>query len=347
MRVFCPSCSEPINLSDDQAGKTTVCPLCKATFTAPSLFGSSVPSPSAAHGDADLTPYSLAAEPAPPPRPAPAASSTTPPSLGMPSASITSAPIYSPPPPPPVRERPLSAPAAEHARSFGFSISPEIIQWAAPVCLGIAVILTFCSWNGAYPGGYAVYTQGPWRALVGHIAIDPVGEKVLHMNPSKPPEGKTRLEDDVHMNWLMWPYLPLLFAAFALSIFFTLLPRLSIQIPPSLRQIEPWRMLVVAGLSLFLVALLGMQSARGFGLENALIERVKTETKEPVDNPSEEDIEKTEIARGQLLGALGLQRTTALELEFWMLTLAILGAAATFVMNRRTDRPAPRLELHW
>jgi hypothetical protein len=214
--------------------------------------------------------------------------------------------------------------------------------------LALAVILTFFSWNGAYPGGHAVYTQGPWRAIAGHIAINPVGEKVLHMNPSKPAEGQTRLEDDVHMNLLMLlPYLLVLFTTCALAIFFTLMPMLSLELPPNLRPIEPWRMLVVACLALFLFALLVLQSARGFGLENALVERVKTQNKEALDNPSEEDLEKREIVEGQMIGALGIEHTTALQLEFWLLALGAVGAAATFVMNRRGDRPAPRLEFHW
>ena len=50
MRVFCPSCSEPINIADDLAGKQTTCPLCHASFIAPALFSSAAPTtvPSAA-----------------------------------------------------------------------------------------------------------------------------------------------------------------------------------------------------------------------------------------------------------------------------------------------------------
>jgi hypothetical protein len=352
MRVFCPSCSEPINISDDLAGKTTVCPLCKATFAAPSLFSSGTANPdSSVHTQPESAAYQIATEPPAPAPPRPASASGAAAQTSAPAAAVFTTPAYVPPPPPPREressERPSAAAPTGHTRSCGFSFSPEIVQWAAPVCLGLAVLLTFFSWNGAYPGGHAVYTQGPWRALFGHIGIDPVGEKVLHMNPGKPAEGKTRLEDDVHMNWLMFLYLPLLIATFALSVFFTLLPKLSIQIPPNLRQIEPWRMLVIAGLSLFLTALVGLQCFRGFGLENALRESVKADGKEQLDNPSDEDIQKNEIIEGQALGSLGVRYTTALDFTIWLQSLAAVGAAATFVMNRRTDRPAPRVEFRW
>jgi hypothetical protein len=361
MRVFCPSCNEPININDDQAGKTTVCPLCKATFNAPSLFGSDGSAADASsRAPSELAPYGLAPEPAAAPSPKPTST------FGVPAAGQTTpSPVSNVPQPqaplPPLppfpsttapRERAASEPpkGAEttgHARSIGFSISPEIIQWVAPVCLGIAVFLTFFSWNGAFPGGHAVYTQGPWRAMFGHIDTDPVGEKVLHMNPVKAPEGKTRLEDDVHMNLMMFVYLLLLLGTFALAVFFTLLPNLSIQVPPNIRQVEPWRMLIVAGLALFLLLILGLESARGFGLENALKERAAADNKEQIENPTEEDVKKSEIKEGQFLGSLNVRHTLALDLEFWMLLVAAVGAAATFVINRRTDRPTPRVEFRW
>ncbi len=63
MRVFCPNCSEPINIADDLAGKATTCPLCKAPLSAPALFTGDSAAP------ATIKSYSPA-----PPAPAPASS---------------------------------------------------------------------------------------------------------------------------------------------------------------------------------------------------------------------------------------------------------------------------------
>ena len=65
MRVFCPTCQEPVTIADDLAGKATFCPLCKAAFTAPALFSSAPPTPAS-------TP--AANPPAPPPGPIPSLS---------------------------------------------------------------------------------------------------------------------------------------------------------------------------------------------------------------------------------------------------------------------------------
>jgi hypothetical protein len=54
-----------------------------------------------------------------------------------------------------------------------------------------------------------------------------------------------------------------------------------------------------------------------------------------------------DIKDGMALGQYSVRRTTAFELEFVMLILAGLGAAATWGMMRRSDKPHPRLEVMW
>jgi hypothetical protein len=345
MRVFCPNCSEPINISDDLAGKATTCPLCKAPFSAPALFTGNSAAP------ATIKPYTPPAPPPPtetynvmpPSNSTPAASA--PPPAPPPSAYNPPAQSYAPPassysPP----EAPPPSSPGSYSRRYGFSISPEVIQWLAPVFLGLAVFFTFFSWNGAYPGGHGVYTQGPWRAMFGRIHTDNQGERVMKLNPEKPAEGQTRLEDQVRSNFLLLLFLPLLFGTFALSIFFTLLPKLTLQVPANFQNLVPWRMLVIAGLSLVLIFFLSIVSLSGFGLENAL--REKAAIKEPLPgNPTDQDVLQREIEEGMALGQYSVQRTTALELEFVALILAAAGAAAAFGMMRRTDKPHPRLEV--
>src|SRR5262249_6199530 len=187
MRVFCPSCQEPVTIPDELAGKATFCPLCKAAFTAPTLFSS----------------------PAPPSAPAASAYSALPPpeTPAAPESRYRETPApHIPPAPAPA---PTPAPPPGYARAYGFSLVPDVLQWVAPGCLVFSVLMTFFSWNGAYPGGYGVYTQGGWGAAVGGFSTDPVGDEVFRLE-LKPPEGQKPLHELVPSNFLLWLYLPLL-----------------------------------------------------------------------------------------------------------------------------------------
>jgi hypothetical protein len=333
MRVFCPQCSEPINIADDLAGKPTTCPLCHKAFTAPALFSSSAPTPVPAGAAAASVTTS-------PPTNSPVGPAAAPTSYSaMPLAGSTPSPA----------EPPSGAPQIR-SRAIGFSLSPEIIQWIAPAALGLCILLTFFSWNGAYPGGHPVYTQGPWGALFGSMHYDRVGEKVIKWNPATPAEGKQRLEDMVSANFLMWLYLPLLFATFAVAVIAAIYPKLPLPIPPNIAQLMPWRMLAVAALAGLITAILALQSARGFGLENALKAKIKAEAKEIEklpDQPSDEDIQKAEIREGMMVGQYNVRETCALRLVFCFQILAIVGALLTFAMTRRSSGPAPRFDFSW
>ena len=333
MRVFCPTCQEPVTIADDLAGKATFCPLCKAAFTAPALFSSTpaTPGPSAPAATDQSTPApipSLSLDPTPP---------SSHPATSQPS-SRSAASTPSP-----------SQSRSGYTRTYGFSFAPEIVQWLAPVCLGLAFILTLFSWNGAYPGGHAVYTQSAWGALFANFSTDPVGEQILKMNPEKPAEGELRLRERVSTNWLMLLLLPLLLLAFVLAVVFTAYPMLKMNLPPQLTQVAPYGMAIVTGLALLVTLILFAQSITGFSLENALVKEAKSKAvKVQVSNPpTEEELRKQEIAEGQAVGGLNIRHTDWLCLEFTCLIVATLAAALAFIMTRRTDRPHPRVEVMW
>jgi hypothetical protein len=319
MRVFCPTCQEPVTISDDLAGKATFCPLCKAAFTAPTLFSSSP------------------ATPAPPPP----MSFSSPAPASTPSLSFGPEPKSSAPPS-------SSSQPSSYTRKHGFSFAPEILQWLAPACLGLAVLLTFFTWNGAYPGGHAVYTQSAWGCAFGGLSTDPVGEKVLKMNPEKPAEGQLRLRERVSWNPLILFFLPLLFATFAAAVFVTIFPMLQMKVPGQVEPMLSFRMAAVAGLALLALFLLVLQSLIGFGLENALERMAKNEAKVQLsDSPTAEEVMKAEIEEGTSVGRLQIRHTSWFRLEFLSLLVAVLAAATTFAMTRRTDRPHPRVEVMW
>lgn len=323
MRVFCPSCQEPVTIADDLAGKATFCPLCKAAFTAPTLF-SPPPAPLTPPSPAPTPPSypNLSLDPAPaPPAPPPPLSSNGP---------TTTAPA------PEVMPRPAAAPAS--VKTVGFTIPVNVVQWIAPAFLILAVFLTFFSWNGAFPGGYDAYTQGPWRAITGGYDFDPVAEDILHLNdPSA--EGVRGLKDSVSYNLLMFPFVFLLVASAGVAVLFTLLPKLKLQIPPQAQPLIPYRMAIVAGLGLLLMVILGFKSLQGFGLENAIYERVdKTLQSEREKAKLPDDVKKFEIRQGLLTGGYNVRHTTALRLEMLCLILAVAGAGLAFALARRGDR---------
>ncbi|MCX7702107.1 MAG: hypothetical protein N2039_14620, partial [Gemmataceae bacterium] len=104
-------------------------------------------------------------------------------------------------------------------RGISIPLSSDYARWVPPVLLGLVVLLTlFFDWNGAFPGGHAVYTQGAFRALFGRIYIDPDGENVFKANPVKPPEGQVPLKDQVRSNLLLLLIIPLIFVTFAAAV---------------------------------------------------------------------------------------------------------------------------------
>lgn len=324
MRVFCPNCSEAITISDDLAGQATFCPLCKSAFTAPTLF----PVP-----------------PAAPPVPVPAASppqttsiSSEPPGKDASMSVPTTIPFPTAP------ASPGTPPGYSH--SVGFALLPEIVQWTAPAALVLSVILTFFPWSGIYPGGHGVYTQSAWGSLFGSYSTDAVGDKVLKFDV-KDEKGKS-LRDEVHTNWLMLPYLPGLLLTTVLAVLFAILPALKWKLPAQIQPYLPWRMGLIAVLSLLLTGALCLQSIRGFGLQNAIQARIDLQLqKQKEEAKTPEEIKTYEIRRGLAPDGIEAEQTTANRLAILLHFVAIIGAAGTVLMVRRGDKPPPRIEVMW
>jgi len=335
MRVFCPSCQEPVTIADELAGKATFCPLCKAAFTAPTLF-SPPPAPLTAPAPATTPPvmhepiYSL--EPLPP---APV----------LPPTTIKPEPRLPPPPPaqPPRTLAPSGSP-----KMFSIVIPADVIQWTAPAFLIVAVFTTFFSWNGAYPAGHGVYTQSAWGALTGDRTTDPVGDKVLKLDPEKPADDQVPLKRQIDSNLLMIPYLMLLLLTAVLAVVSTTYPMLHLKLPPQVQKILPWRMAIVAGLALILTMLLAIQWARGFGLENALTRMAKAKVTETLsERPTDEEIKTQEIREAKEVGSIRIRHTWWLRVALFAQIGAIFGAGFGFALSRRGERPSPRIDVTW
>ncbi len=318
MRLLCPKCSEPINVPDDWAGRVTNCPLCGAEFTVPALFAPAPTSVEVSQEPASALPQTAS------------------------SRSDRTAPSSN-------EEHLNDAPSS---RCLRLTLSPKYVLWVPAVCSGLAIVLTlFFSWNGAFPGGHAVYTQGAFRALLGKISIDPDGENVFRVNPVDPPAGQRALKDQVRSNWLLLLVIPLLFLTFVAAIFFPAFPYCKWNAPAVLQPLMRWGMLIVAGLSGLTFLLLAIQATRGFGLENAIRENARAEVERTMalpDYPSASDYKRREIFEGSLVGRFQVEQTTALRLIFVLLLLSGVSSVYAFWFNEKTtDTLAPRLELHW
>src|SRR5207249_2566828 len=92
-------------------------------------------------------------------------------------------------------------------------------------------------------------------------------------------------------------------------------------------------------LGLILVVILGFQSMRGFGLENAIYDRVdKTLQSEREKAKLPDDVKKFEIRRDLMIGGLNVRHTTALKLAMLCHILTVASAGLAFAMARRGNR---------
>ena len=146
----CPNCAKRLTVSEQYAGQLVKCQLCGSTFTVPSLPGAPPPIPLA-----------------PPPPSAPPRPETFTPS------ETTSGPAAS------GQSRRGDHP--RHASARVQQVCQRVAEPAYP-SLGagsrrssLVFFLTFLPWEGAYPGGYGVYTQNAWQCWGERTLLTPSG----------------------------------------------------------------------------------------------------------------------------------------------------------------------------
>ena len=268
-----------------------------------------------------MLPEVTAERPAPPTPPTPAA---PPPGL---------VPPYRPAPPP--------MPAGL-TRARGISFNPRVIAWLPAILLTITVLCTFGPWVGMYLGGYAAYSQGPWSAMFG--SPNPNPPLIANMQTSG-----TWL-DHFNSDWeLMVPYLFVLFFATALALadrgFSTLDPR---RIPP-LAGIWQWRKTAILVFAALAFALAFTQVTNGFGIERAVRKTVHDqfakEREEAAGNRAK--LATVDYKEDQELARYNLERTSLLYLALTCNLLAVVTMLMHTALDRRGDKPPPRLVLQY
>jgi len=249
-----------------------------------------------------------------------------------------------PPAPAPVPANPPGpAMPAGYTRARAISFNPRVIAWLPAVLLVVTFLCTFAPWVGMYLGGYPVYSQGPWRAMFG---ADP--------NPNPPLLEKMQtLGNWSHYfssDWeLMVPYLLVLLVATALALadrgFHSLDPR---RIPP-LAGIWNYRKLIILLFAAAAFALSFTQVLRGFGLERA-VRKTVSEKYAPERADAGKDSVKLAIVQyreEQEFAKYNLERTTWLYLALTCNLLAVFAMLAHSSLERRGDKPPPRVVLQY
>ena len=311
MRLLCPHCSQSIAIADTEAGKPVSCPLCAQSFPAPELYAVSMPDP----------------------LPLPLPATTTPTSI-----SLIGAPES---PQLPSEPKPSSQPKIEgRGRVLSISLHPATMQWLAPICLTLALVLTFFKWTGSFPAGYAAYTQNAWQALFGTMSADPVSDKLFEMEAT--------LKDRLASSWWLLPYLILLIPAVVLVWAHHLVNRGRLQLPTLLQSIWSIRLALLAAMAGILLFVLLIQVVAGFGLEHAVSSLVSESLKEETKlAKTPEEIQRVQMQIAREVGKYQLGNTIWLWLAIVMHLLALVGIAAETAMQQRGDKPPPRVGIFW
>ncbi|HEY8504231.1 MAG TPA: MJ0042-type zinc finger domain-containing protein, partial [Gemmataceae bacterium] len=233
MRVTCPSCLHSFQADDNESGKTVRCPACGDTFAAPVLMH-----PAGRAAGVSAAPGRSPAYPAPYPAHGHAASGEEV-SFGAPPPAAESAgpaPGAAPAPPPSAAD----LYGLTQLRYIPLRLS--VVRWIPVVCLILAFLLTFFTWVGAYPAGYAAYTQSGWQAMFASFSTDAVSDtKVL-----KDADGNglsMRIKEHISPNLLMLPFLLFLALAMVLAVWVQLVEMGRLYVPVWAQRYWPYRMI--------------------------------------------------------------------------------------------------------
>lgn len=320
MNLRCPNCQKMLAIDNQYSGQLMRCPLCNGTFTVPAL----APEPLAAavaSGPTDAGGYALADSPP-----------LTPPS---PTETIKVEKAASSPAP----EAP-SIPPAGYTTTRTFLLNPDVLPWIAPVCLVLVFFFSFFNWDGLYPGGYGVYTQSAWGSAFHHFTTDAVGEKVLGVEEA--------LHNNSHASWVLVLFLLVFLPLLAVAIASVVVPRLQIKLPPAAQQVMPWKSAIIAGGTALALVLLLFQLLLGLGLENGVANMVKANDADQAKAATtSEDFQMLAIREGARISSYRPERTFVLRMTVFLSLVAIAGAGLDFWVERRGNRPRPRLEVSW
>ena len=317
MEFLCPSCQKMLTVPEQFAGQPMKCPLCGNAFQAPSLAPQPIAQPSAPVAETHT--YSVAAEPephsAPPPPPkSPPSQPREAASERVPKSGVGASPT----------------PQGEYGRKFTLQLKPQWLPYIPAGALIIVFFLTFFSWVGAYPNGLPLYHQNAWQAAFNSVSSD-YDDYVL--------KGEKASVSLLTLFWLL-----IFLVLLVISVAVVTVPRWGGKLPPAIRRHWDSRMIIICGVSLFLLFLIIILDLTRFPLEDKLTSWAK----EQVTAVEDKDKKSYEFQLSRNIGALGLQHTNAFRLVFFLLLITVICALLEYWMERRgPNRPLPRIDILW
>ena len=335
MKQMCPHCLKSVTVPDDAAGKDATCPECGKSFPVPAAYNASVSPP-------PVPPAPIAHTPAPV-TPEPASMSTVPPAAPpgyVPPATTIPQTSFVPPPM-----------QAGYSRSIGVSFSPRVFAWLPALCLTLVLVSTIFGWVGAYVGGPALYSQGPWRAMFGSVTRNFQMEEQL----SKVPGGSGMIDlDKVKSDWeLMLPFLLCLVIAVILAWAERGMGSLdAARLPPPVRflgRVWPHRNLALVALTTLAFIFSTSQALNGFGLQRAakqmVAEKYAGERKEAAGSNAK--LNAIEFKEEQEYAKFNLERTGFLYAGLALQLIAVFAIVTHMGLLRRGNKPPPRLMIQY
>ena len=336
MRLICPHCMSGVTVPDDAAGKEVTCSHCGKSFPTPARYAAAVV-PEAPAVAGPIEPVRTSPHPEPPPMPPavppPAPPGFVPPPAPTPDGFLTSGQTSAS----------VQAPAG-YTHSFGITISPRIVSWLPAALLLFVLVLTFFPWVGCYAGGVPVYSQRPWTAVYGSVSPNYDLEKAVSIPPGWRTQGK------VSSDWLMMvPYLLLLLLATALAWADRGLHALDPRNIPPLAKVWPHRLTVLCVLATLAFVLAGIQVSNGFGMERAIRKQVSEEIAEEHRPSTEATADQAKLGWqiDQKYDRYNLERTTWMYLALLFNLLAVLAVILRLGLDRRGNKPPPKILLHY
>jgi hypothetical protein len=319
MRLLCPFCQKAITVPDSESGKAVNCPECNQQFAAP-LLTTPPPAPSAPPPP-PLQPTQLA--------PAP-----------VKETYVASEPEWSAQPaglpniPQPDREM------SGFSRMISVPLDMKIIPWIPAGALLLIFVLTWFPWNGIFPGGYSAYTQNAWQGVLGWISLDDTADDEMKLSSD--------LKERVHSSLWLLPYLLLLFPTLALAIAGPILDVAKLKIPPNLEPYWKYRPLVLGALTLLMLLFLFAQWASGFGIQNAVSEKIEADAAEKKAQANTPDKrQRWEMHVSAMKGMFHVKTTPWMRLTVLLHLLATAAVAAEAGLALRGNKPPPRVGVMW
>jgi hypothetical protein len=218
------------------------------------------------------------------------------------------------------------------------------VPWIAPVCLVLVFLLSLFPWVGIFYGGTAVVTQNAWGAAFGAYSED---EQLADKSGWANLPADQKPGPDVLMIFFLLlgllPAVPLAVAAAALPWLKRRYP-----LPPQATLLEPWRWLIVTGMTLVALLFLFLQVVTSFSIESRTREAIGREVATQRSAVKAAEARWIDLQAARAVEASGLHRTSSVRLSFLLLVAAAAGAAlAHWMEHRGAAAPPPRLELLW